>query len=704
MKITTEPVNNTTNFDGEVFEAKLNTAKLSSVMQILIRNYNSPELATLREWVSNGHDSHIAAGIKKPVRVTLPSKFASNLVVEDFGIGMSYEDVRDVYATFLSSTKDENNEGIGGFGIGGKSALAIADQYSMVAIKDGLKNVFLFERSDNGGLAVKSVVRDAPTEDPTGVKVTVSTSKNWNFDKRQISAVLEGWTADEVELTNSEFDSFYSKSIEFPHGLVEKQVFDENAVNNNRGYGYGRLGSRVFVGPVSYPIPEQAARELMSSQKFSAFAQATNHQFAVKVGIGEVTFPSSREVIEPSEANIAVILKAFKKLYAEVEEHVNNRVATFKSIEEAYKFSTSHFVNSSNMTIVYEGRQLTKINYTGVKAFYIERSHQEDNVKLFEDKTLEYKSSAVDVVIRVSDEDAALSPETYRKYIRSAVTDHYLESRKTAQYHRGHYTILLTTDKDDLHPVTSKVFDFTELRKTPVAKSSSSSSPRITDAEALSRANRESGAADVKGTMKGVLFGDFYTEGTVPILLTKDDDAIATARLFGNVFGVQNRIFVAANKRSIITLKRAYPSSITLTEYLEEVPKAELDAAKARFKDLNKLLKVVELGRSGGTSLIQTMKNAKLLNDKADALFRDDLLVLVEDATRVFTRYRYGQKDQTESFKAAAVLIDVEKFKERQYVDRKGPFSLVNFRDYNNQEELAAYINWSADRHFATKA
>jgi hypothetical protein len=207
----------------------------------------------------------------------------------------------------------------------------------MTAVKDGLKNVFIFERSDNGGLAVKPIVRDRPTDEHSGVKVSVAVSSSWNFNKQQIDAVLEGWAADEIELVNGDFTSFHQDALEFKHGFVKNEVFDSSTEQPYRsGWGYQRSKARVFVGPVSYPLPDKVSQALTHDDKFRKFNSATGERFAIKVKIGDVTFPSSREVIEPTDSNIAVILAQFKKLYAEVEAHVNKRVANFATVEEAY--------------------------------------------------------------------------------------------------------------------------------------------------------------------------------------------------------------------------------------------------------------------------------------------------------------------------------------------------------------------------------
>lgn len=702
MKITATPVKNTTNFDGDVFEATLNTAKLSSVMSILIRNYNSAELATLREWTSNAHDSHQEANQTKPIKITLPTKFSPNLSVEDFGTGMTYDEVRHVYAAFLTSTKDKSNAGIGGFGIGGKSALAIADQYSMVAIKNGLRNVFLFERSDSGGLEVKTVLRDKPTDEHSGVKVTVATNKNWNFRPEQLDSVLEGWRTEELDVVGTDFTSFYSKSLEFKNGLVIKGVFDTKTMPNRQYRGYNRgVDARILVGPVSYPFPEQASRELQQNEKFASFLQATNHQFAIKVGIGKVTFPSSREVIEPTEKNIQVILAAFKKFYDEVEAHVNTRVSSFNSIEEAYVFATSYFVKSSKMTIVYKGRQLTRINYTGIQAFYVERQAATTGIKLFKGSKLEYSASEVDVVIRVDEADSDLSIDTYRKYIRNAVSDHFIAS-KNSQVHSGSFNILLTRDKDDLHSITSKVFNFTELRALPLVKTGETYK-RVNNAEAKSRADREVVLRVVANQATRGHFGDVFKKGTIPILLSSDEDSLPVMHLIGSLFNVQDRVLVAVNKRSIITIKRAYPESLNLAEFMASLPTLEIAKAEKRLKAVSELFKLVDLGRSG-VEIINSLKANNLLNENAISIFREELINDFEAFRQFFSRYRYDKKDKAGTYEIFNAYFSTDKFTTRIAGGRVGPFSLAIFQNQSNQDELVAYLNWSADRHLASKA
>lgn len=173
----------------------------------LITNYHNIYTAALREYVSNAVDSHRQAGQSKPVEVTLPSTWGNNeLVIEDFGVGMSYEDITEVFINFYSSTKRTSGEDIGGFGIGAKSGLGVNNQIVVTAVKDGLRNVLLYHR-DGTTVTPQMMAVNEPTDAPNGVKVQVAcdaTRAASEYTDKALSYVLGGFSVNEVRVTNNE--------------------------------------------------------------------------------------------------------------------------------------------------------------------------------------------------------------------------------------------------------------------------------------------------------------------------------------------------------------------------------------------------------------------------------------------------------------------------------------------------------------------
>ena len=85
--------------------------------------------AAVREVYSNAMDSHRAAGKPdQPARVKLPNPLDPTFSVRDEGLGMDHEEVMNVAGEYGSSTKRDENDSIGGFGIGFNSPYAAADQ------------------------------------------------------------------------------------------------------------------------------------------------------------------------------------------------------------------------------------------------------------------------------------------------------------------------------------------------------------------------------------------------------------------------------------------------------------------------------------------------------------------------------------------------------------------------------------------------
>lgn len=355
-----EVYKNTTNFQGDTFEASLNMERLGLVIEGLAKNYLNPEMAVIREWVSNGFDSHVDAGQTNPVLVTLPTDLEPTLVVQDFGVGLSYEEFKNIYVIFGSTTKDEEskddpNTVIGGKGIGAKSALALASQYTVVTIKDGLKNVFLLERSATGGMGIKTLVHNQKTDEANGLTASVAVDRPHVFqDEATVSKVLQGWPKSSVVLKNSnrDFESIYEIAEELPNGFLLEAAF-EVPTRHVTNYGYENFqiksdvfehnnnqNFRTFVGPVSYDF-------VFDSEDFrSRFSSHNglpriNQILAIKVGIGSVSFPQSREVIETTRSNRRHLTEALFAAIEDAKSLLVERVENAATYKEAFALLNS---------------------------------------------------------------------------------------------------------------------------------------------------------------------------------------------------------------------------------------------------------------------------------------------------------------------------------------------------------------------------
>ncbi len=368
MEIRSDKFKNTSDFEGRSGSATLNMEKLYLFMDNMISNYNFPELAVLREWVSNAHDAHVAAGIKAPVRVTLPNALNPTLTVQDFGLGMSCDFVENSYLSFGTSTKDGANDEIGGFGQGGKSALALAAQYTMTTISEGLKNIYIFERSPMGGVDFKNPIHNLPTDEPSGVTVQVAVDNWQEFTPKNLNRVLAGWSNEDIDLVGGkEFFSIpdNSQEVSFELDCTDYSPSDgkvEPDIRKEKGYVLnGALDAKlkdsalssalglqwdefvVLVGPVAYVFSMGRHR-------------AQNDYMVASVNIGDVTFPSSREVIEGSRSNKAFLERCFESIVDGAVELLQGRADEIRNYKEALTIRDSPLAKALPRV---------KINYRG---------------------------------------------------------------------------------------------------------------------------------------------------------------------------------------------------------------------------------------------------------------------------------------------------------------------------------------------------
>lgn len=232
--------------------AKINDSDLPMIMKLLTCAYTRPYEAVIRELVANALDSHRAAGVNDPVTVILPTIDKPELVVIDHGLGLSREDFTKIVGNVGASTKRMSLTSTGHMGIGSKSPYAIADQYQVKAVRDGVMIHALFAKTDEG-IPTSKILFEGPTDEGNGVTITVP------VDLKHLSTLQNAaeWTLywrkrGEVEIVN--FDK------ELTHWNDEGHVWetfsnDETMLMSETHRPQFRRAPSVLMGGISYEIP-----------------------------------------------------------------------------------------------------------------------------------------------------------------------------------------------------------------------------------------------------------------------------------------------------------------------------------------------------------------------------------------------------------------------------------------------------------------
>ena len=144
------------------------------LMQMLSKNLYSDAIgSTIRECASNALDSHRRAGIDKPIIVALGRNKESNyeFSVEDFGIGLDADDVKNIISKYGKSTKRNSATELGMMGLGFKAPLAYSSSFYFMCRKDGIERKYMMYEGED--VNTIDLLYETPTDQPNGVKVIV---------------------------------------------------------------------------------------------------------------------------------------------------------------------------------------------------------------------------------------------------------------------------------------------------------------------------------------------------------------------------------------------------------------------------------------------------------------------------------------------------------------------------------------------------
>jgi hypothetical protein len=147
--------------------------------------YKDPITAICRELISNIVDSYIGCDYSiedKPGFVKLTDKC---IYFIDQGSGMSRETVDNVYSILLASTKENDSNAIGAWGLGSKTPWAYSDTFYVTTCKDKDKRTYMLVKD---GLDSKIVLisEEEGTEDGTTVFINIDNPKEWDKKIRNV--------------------------------------------------------------------------------------------------------------------------------------------------------------------------------------------------------------------------------------------------------------------------------------------------------------------------------------------------------------------------------------------------------------------------------------------------------------------------------------------------------------------------------------
>lgn len=179
-----ENVSVTSNIATPSHPFTVHQSSLGKIMSILTDHYSNPEKSMVREYLTNALDATLEhvhrGGALRPIEITTPGSLSQTFKIRDFGIGMSFAELTQLFTSYGYSTKEDTNVTAGQLGLGSKSALTYTQQFIVTSWHNGEKHVAVISL-DGSGTPELSVVSSAETDEPNGVEIAIPAQSSNNI-------------------------------------------------------------------------------------------------------------------------------------------------------------------------------------------------------------------------------------------------------------------------------------------------------------------------------------------------------------------------------------------------------------------------------------------------------------------------------------------------------------------------------------------
>lgn len=347
MKVHARVLEHEGNLGGEKIGMTIDDAAMQHIMSVLTDLYSDPELAVVREYSTNALDSHVEAGVKRPIEVTLPSALSPFFKVRDYGIGLDADGIREIYSRYGTSTKRQSDDVVGMLGLGCKSALTYTDQFTLTGIKDG-RMVQVSIGRDEDGSGSMTIVADQATTLDNGVEVIVPAKRHNQFEGKA-----------------HDFFKFWQEGTVLVNGEQPKRI--DGRWITDRLLLATDAEPCVVMGNVAYPIPDEderdqygRARRHTSGWTFgraSGYGQPT-YSAVCFVDIGDVQFTPSREALQMTKYTRATLDRLKQELQSKLDDSLAKQIEDAPTANDALRLHIEAKAIGLSRTVKYKGHDV----------------------------------------------------------------------------------------------------------------------------------------------------------------------------------------------------------------------------------------------------------------------------------------------------------------------------------------------------------
>jgi len=310
----------------ETVKMSLDLDSAQVLMQMLSKNLYSDSIgSTIRECASNALDSHRRVECEEPIIVSFKRNSHADtyeFAVEDFGIGLDADDVRNIISKYGKSTKRDSNTELGMMGLGFKAPLAYSSSFYFICRKDFMERKYMmYEGEDTNSI---DLLYEKPTAEPNGVKVIVPVDYS---DRYQFYNKIKEQLAyfDNVYFDVEPMGS-YNVPNDFTIYRAEHFQYSQIATNSDM---------HLCLDNVSYPIDWEKLG-----------IERIRMKMALRFSLSDGLFPTpNREAIRYTKEAKETILKKIVTVGNVFMDKFNDAITTqsdIKAIMEFYSRNSKH--------------------------------------------------------------------------------------------------------------------------------------------------------------------------------------------------------------------------------------------------------------------------------------------------------------------------------------------------------------------------
>jgi hypothetical protein len=316
-KVDNEPVLSNV---GQIGEFRIrNSAKAFGILSSGL--YANKIRAIVREYSCNAVDSHIEAGrADTPFDVHLPNTLEPWFAIRDYGVGLDEQQVRNIFTTYFESTKTETDDLIGGLGLGSKSAFSYTDNFTIVAIKNGMKRVYTAFINDQGVPSI-APMGEEESEEPTGVEIRFAVEDSYDFRKFQNEAQHVYKHFKLRPIVSGGIGEFTFTDPEYS----DRDVIPGVHTSPDTRYSY------AIMGNIEYPL------DIPNNMDLGDVGHLLRCGLVIEFNIGELDIQASREGLSYIPETVAAIKAKLEAVNNVLVDKVANEVNAIENKwEKAY--------------------------------------------------------------------------------------------------------------------------------------------------------------------------------------------------------------------------------------------------------------------------------------------------------------------------------------------------------------------------------